>query len=158
MRIPITFVGSDGTGEEQAFPPNSQERYVRLKADFDNFRKRSQEEGRKLSQLGREAVLQDLIPLVESLERAIDASVKTGGQEGIREGIELVRQGLLSVLEKHGFQRIPTVGEPFDPRIHEAVAVLPSREVLANTVIEEVRPGFMREGKPLRPASVVVAC
>ena len=152
MRIPITFVGSEG------FPPNSQERYVRLKADFDNFRKRSQEEGGKLSQLGREAVLQDLIPLVESLERAIDASVKTGGQEGIREGIELVRQGLLSVLEKHGFQRIPTVGEPFDPRIHEAVAVLPSREVLANTVIEEVRPGFMREGKPLRPASVVVAC
>ncbi|MEW6442462.1 MAG: nucleotide exchange factor GrpE [bacterium] len=134
-----------------------EERYLRLLADFENFKRRSQEERKELVQIGRETVLTDLIPLLEHLERALDNSGSTGGQEAIRRGIDLIRQELLAVMEKNGLERIPTAGQTFDPRVHEAVAVVPGRGTETGLVIEEVRPGFRRNGKVLRPASVIVS-
>lgn len=148
--------------EKDATPPEAphedwKERYIRLRADFDNHKRHAEAEREQLSGMGKAKVLEDIFPLVEHMERAIRAAKDAGDSTGILEGIEMVYQELLRVLEKNGVERIDTVGEPFDPEIHEAVAVSPHPDYPADTVIEEVRAGFVKGGKLLRPASVIVA-
>jgi molecular chaperone GrpE len=133
------------------------ERYIRLRADFDNHKRHAEAEREKLTGMGKAKVLEDVFPLVEHMERAIRAARDAGDRTGILEGIEMVYQELLRVLEKNGVERIVTVGEPFDPEIHEAVAVSPHSDYPPDTVIEEVGAGFVKGGKLLRPASVIVA-
>jgi molecular chaperone GrpE len=133
------------------------ERYIRLRADFDNHKRHAEAEREKLSGMGKAKILEDVFPLVEHMERAIRAARDAGDRTGILQGIEMVYQELLKVLEKNGVERIATVGEPFDPEIHEAVAVSPHPGYPADTVVEEVRAGFVKGGKLLRPASVIVA-
>ncbi len=133
------------------------ERYIRLRADFDNYKRHAEAQREKLGGIGKEAILEDIFPLVEHMERAIRAARDAGGRTGMLEGIEMVYNELLRVLGKHGVERIETVGEPFDPEIHEAVAVSPNPDYSSDTVVEEVRAGFVKGGKLLRPASVVVA-
>ena len=133
------------------------ERYVRLRADFDNYKRNAEAQREQLSGMGKAKVLEDVFPLVEHMERAIRAARDTGDSTGILEGIEMVYQELLRVLEKNGVERIETVGEPFDPEIHEAVAVSARPDYPADTVVEEVKAGFVKDGKLLRPASVIVA-
>jgi molecular chaperone GrpE len=147
------------TDVARAEPPDEdwKERYVRLRADFDNYKRHAEAQREQLSGMGKAKVLEDIFPLVEHMERAIRAAKDAGDSTGILEGIEMVYQELLRVLEKNGVERIDTVGEPFDPEIHEAVAVYPHSNYPADTVIEEVRAGFMKGGKLLRPASVIVA-
>ena len=133
------------------------ERYIRLRADFDNYKRHAEAQREQLSGMGKARVLEDIFPLVEHMERAIRAARDAGDGTGILEGIEMVYQELLRVLEKNGVERIVTVGTPFDPEIHEAVAVSPHPDYPADTVIEEVRAGFVKGGKLLRAASVIVA-
>lgn len=133
------------------------ERYIRLRADFENHKRHAEAEREKLSGMGKAKILEDIFPLVEHMERAIRAARDAGDGTGILEGLEMVYQELLNVLEKNGVERIATVGEPFDPEIHEAVAVSPHPDYPADTVVEEVRAGFVRGGKLLKPASVIVA-
>jgi molecular chaperone GrpE len=130
--------------------------YVRLLADFENFKRHSRAERERLAQVGKEAVLGDLFPLMEHLERALEVA-EEAGDEGMLSGLKMVHQELISALQKHGVERVETVGRPFDPRRHEALGVVTRAGVEADTVVEEVSPGFMREGKLLRPAGVLVA-
>lgn len=133
------------------------DRYLRLRADFDNYRRNAEARKERLTGLGKETVLEDVFPLVEHMERAIRAAEDADGETGILEGLEMVYKELLRVLERHGVERVETVGTPFDPEIHDAVAVAPHREHPENTVVEELRAGFRRDGRLLRPASVMVA-
>jgi molecular chaperone GrpE len=133
------------------------ERYTRLRADFENYKRHAEAQREELAGIGKEKVLEDVFPVVEHMERAIQATKDASDQSGILEGIEMVYQEMLRVLEKNGVERIDTVGQPFDPEVHEAVAVTPHSDYPENTVAEEVRAGFMKNGKLLRPASVVVA-
>lgn len=146
---------NEAPGEEQR--KDWKERYVRLRADFDNYKRHAEAQKEQLTGVGKAKVLEDIFPLVENMERAIRAGRDSGDATGILEGIEIVYQELLRVLERNGVERIGTVGEPFDPEIHEAVAVSAHPDYPADTVVEEVRPGFVKGGKLLRPASVVVA-
>lgn len=132
-------------------------RYIRLRADFDNYKRHAEAQRDQLSGLGKAKVLEDIFPLVEHMERAIRAAEEAGDKTGILEGIKMVYQELLKALDKNGVERIETVGTAFDPEIHEAVAVSAHPEYPAGTVVEEVRAGFVRGGKLLRPASVIVA-
>lgn len=131
--------------------------FIRLRADFDNYKKHQESERDRIAGIGKEAVLQDVFPLIEYMERAIKAAGGAGDSTGILEGLEMVYREMIGVLEKHGAERIPTDGQPFDPKIHEAVAVIHKPGASENTIVEEIRPGFVRKGKLLRPASVVVA-
>jgi len=133
------------------------DRYLRLRADFDNYKRHAEAQKEHLAGIGKEKVLEDMFPIVEHMERAIKAAKDAGDQSGILEGIEMVHQEMVRVLEKNGIERIGTVGEPFNPEIHEAVAVTPHPDYPENTVVEEVKAGFRKNGKLLRPASVVVA-
>ena len=180
MKIPVNYSGGQGEAGGRADDPpaakagpagsepkkSEPERegggedwkamYVRLLADFDNFRKHTRNERERLAEVGKEAVLGDIIPVVEHLERAQQVAADAGDRVMI-EGLRMVLSELVAVLKRHGVERVPTVGQPFDPALHEAVAVIPREGAAENTVVEEVRPGFIRDGKLLRPAAVVVA-
>jgi molecular chaperone GrpE len=143
--------GAEDTNE------NWRDRYARLSADFDNYKRHAQAQKEQFSALGKEAVLEDVFPLVEHMERAIRAARDAQSGDGILQGLEMVYKELLALLDRHGVKRVETVGNPFNPEIHEAVAVTPGDHHPANTVVEEIRAGFVRNGKLLRPASVLVA-
>ena len=135
---------------------NWKDRYVRLRADFENYKRHAEAKRDQLVGIGKEEILEDVFPLVEHLERAIQATKDSGDRTGILEGIEMVYREMLRVLGKHGVERIGTVGQPFDPELHEAVAVTDHPDYPEDTIVEELRAGFKRNGKLLRPASVVV--
>jgi len=144
--------------EKEADAESWRDKYTRLLADFDNYKRNAEKERGRLAGTGKEAVLEDVFPIVEHMERAIDSARDGSGDEsGILKGLEMVYRELLSVLEKHGVERIRSTGEQFDPQLHEAVSVASSEEQPEGTVLEEVRPGFTRGGRLLRPAQVVVA-
>jgi molecular chaperone GrpE len=145
------LVGTDESREDW------KERYTRLLADFENYKRHAEAQREELAGIGKEKVLEDIFPVVEHMERAIKATKDAGDQSGILEGLKMVYQEMLRVLEKNGIERIDTVGEPFDPEVHEAVAVMSHADCPEDTVVEEVRAGFRKNGKLLRPASVVVA-
>ena len=112
------------------------DRYVRLLADFENYKRHTETQRERLSGIGKAEVLEDFFPLVEHMERAIRAARDADDRTGILQGIEMVYRELLGILEKHGVERIETLGRPFDPQIHEAVAVSPHRDGPAGTVVE----------------------
>lgn len=152
-------------GDETAL--DAENLYLRLRADFENYKRHANAERERLAGLGKEMVLEDLFPLVEHLERALQAAKEGAAKAGpgessglaevIIQGLEMVYRELLTVLTRHGLERIPTRGLPFDPALHEAVAAISRPGAEENTILEEVRPGFRRNGKLLRPAGVVVA-
>jgi molecular chaperone GrpE len=141
------------SGDDQGW----RDRYVRLKADFENFKRHAGSDKARLTSAGKDAVLDDIFPIVDHLQRAIQAAENAGDDSGILMGLEMVYSEFLGVLEKHGVRKIEALGEPFDPRIHEAVAVREHPEHPEDTVVEEVRNGFMRGESLLRPAHVIVA-
>jgi molecular chaperone GrpE len=132
-------------------------RCICLKADFENYKRHSEAERDRLAELGKESVLSELFPIAEHLERAVAEAKKRGANNGVVEGLELVQKDMERIFEKYDMERIPTVGECFDPEVHEAVAVIEAHDICEGTIVEEVKPGFRRNGKLMFPAKVVVA-
>ncbi len=128
-----------------------------MKADFDNYRKHAEAERDRLAETGKESVLAELFPIAEHLERAVAEAKKRKANSGIVKGLELVRKDLDKIFEKYGIERIPTVGECFDPEVHEAVSVMEVEGVCEGTVVDEIKAGFKRDGRLIEPAKVVVA-
>ena len=145
-----------GSREELA---DTEDRLLRLQADFENFRKRALRERQEAAQYGSQNLFKDLLSVVDNLERAIEHARESGGGDlaSILQGVELVRRELLGVLEKHDVTEIEALGKPFDPALHEAMAQVESGTVPPNTVIEVLQKGFQLRDRLLRPARVIVA-
>ena len=137
----------------------TQDRLLRLQADFENFRRRSTKERLEVSQYGHQNLVKDLLGTVDNLERAIGHARESGGGdlENLLQGVELVQRELLTVLGQHGVTRVAAVGKPFDPAVHEAMAQAPDATVELNTVLEELQTGYQLRDRLLRPARVIVA-
>jgi molecular chaperone GrpE len=133
------------------------ERWVRERADLENLRKRAARERQDALLHGNETLLRDLLPVVDNLERAVEAAREGGNGKPIVEGIELVLKAFLDVLERHGVARMAARGAPFDPSHHEAVAHVESHEHEPNLVIDEHQPGYRLRDRLLRPALVTVS-
>jgi molecular chaperone GrpE len=134
------------------------DRFLRTRAELENVLRRQERERIELSKYASEALARDLLTSVDDLERAIEHSSGSGVPDAsLMAGVELVRKGLLSALEKHGVVRIASLGEPFDPNRHEAVAMVDAGAAAPNTVVAEHRPGYLIGDRLLRPAMVVVA-
>ena len=135
------------------------DRWVRLNADFENFRRRTLREREDAYQYGHEKLAKDLLPAVDNLGRAIDAARKSGigDLESLLQGLELVQRDLESVLGRHGVTEVEAQGQPFDPSVHEALAQVPDDSVPANTVVQVFQRGFRLRDRLLRPAQVVVS-
>lgn len=132
--------------------------YVRQRAELENVVRRHEREKGERARYAAEPLAKDLLPTVDNLERAIEHAQLNGGDEtGILEGVEMVYQGLLAVLQQHGIRRIDALGQPFDPSQHEAVAIVESEEHEPNTVVAEHRAGYRLEDRLLRAAMVAVA-
>ena len=137
----------------------TQDRLLRLQADFENFRRRATKERLEVSQYGHQNLVKDLLGIVDNLERAIDHARQSGGGdlESLLQGVELVQRELLTGLGKHDVVRIEAVGKVFDPAVHEAMAQAPDDSVEPNTVIEQLQTGYQLRDRLLRPSRVVVA-
>jgi molecular chaperone GrpE len=127
----------------------------RLKAEFDNFRKRNDRERQTIAAGATREVVRDLLPVMDNLERAVAALGDQG--EGIVAGLEMVRGQLAGLLTGHGVEEIPAHGEPFDPTVHEAIAQVPAPDHPEGTVVEVVEKGYRHSEHVLRPTRVVVA-
>ncbi len=137
----------------------TRERWIRLNADFENFRKRTLKEREEAYRFGHQALAKDLLPAVDNLERAIDAARKSGvgDLDSLLQGLELVQRDLGLVLAKHGVTEVEALGKPFDPSLHEAIAQVSDPSVPPNTVVQVYQKGYRLLDRLLRPAQVVVA-
>ena len=137
----------------------TQDRFVRLQAEFDNFRRRSLKERQESLQYGHQNLVKDLLATVDNLERALGHSAEDASSdaESVVQGIELVKRELLGALGKHGVKVIEPQEEAFDPTYHEAMGQLPHASLAPNTVVEVLQKGYMINDRMLRPARVLVA-
>ena len=134
------------------------EQHLRALAELDNARKRLHREKEEFVRYAAESVIRTLLPIVDSLDQALVAVDKQSDPTAVIKGVHLIYRQLLGLLEKEGVKRIPTVGEPFDPHKHEAVAQVEAADGVADhTVAEEIQVGYTMHGKVLRPAMVKVA-
>ena len=131
------------------------DRWLRERADVENIKRRAVREKQDAIRFGSEALLKDLLPVIDNLHRAL-AAVKTGREnDPIVQGVQLVLRGFDDVLERHGVKVVPAHGEPFDPTRHEAISHVES-DAPANTVIGEHQRGYVLHDRLLRPALVTV--
>jgi len=133
-----------------------QDRLLRTAAEFDNYRKRIDRERRDQADAAKADAIEDLLPIIDNLERALQAPVGTD-VEGYRKGVELVHQQMTDLLRRRGVKPIQSVGTDFDPRVHEAVVHEVSADHREGEVMEELRRGYMLGERLLRPAMVKVA-
>ncbi len=131
--------------------------YIRLAADFDNFRKRQEQERECLLKYGAEDTVKKLLPILDTFERAQKSFKDIDDPEKLKESFLAVEKQFMDALEKLGVEKIETLGKEFDPNMHEAVMQTPSDEHPDHTIIAELQTGYKLCDKILRPALVNVA-
>lgn len=133
-----------------------EERLLRLTADFDNFKKRVEREREAQTRHAGAQLVGRLLPVLDNFERALSAARKASSDPAFHDGIALIFRQLLDELRKEGLSAVDTVGEPFDPEVHEAVATTIDPGLPSNTVVEELQRGYLLHERLLRPALVRV--
>jgi len=137
---------------------DTKDRYIRSRAEFDTFRRRMADELNLAREAGLDSVVIPVLSVYDDLERAVMAASATPDPSTILPGVVAVRDGLIRNLEALGIRRVGNVGEPFDPQLHEALAVVPPSARIGENVIAEVYEiGFVKGDRLIRPAKVVVA-
>jgi len=129
---------------------------VRLQADFDNYRRRTEKERDQARHRGVENLIEQLLPVLDGFDRAL-AAHDDPAYEDYRKGFELIRKQLWDLLAKQGVHRIESVGKEFDPNVHHAVEHVPTNDYPDGAVIDEFQPGYTFHHRVLRPAMVRVA-
>ncbi len=131
---------------------------VHLKADFDNYRKRAQKEIASAARVGELEAVKKFIPAMSNLERALAAAgTLEGPAQALAEGVKQIHHQLVGILTSLRIERIPGVGTPFDPTLHDAVAATSSPDVPPGTVVDEFEAGWQADGRALVPAKVRVS-
>ena len=136
-------------------PPAPDDAYLRLAADFDNYRKRVAREHAELTARANERLVNELLPVLDDLERALEAAAEHE-EAKLEEGVQLVHRSLASLLERHGLKEIDTDGA-FDPHVHEALLAQPAEDAEEGSVLQVLQKGYRLGDKVLRPARVIVA-
>ncbi|MFC4022743.1 nucleotide exchange factor GrpE [Oceanobacillus longus] len=130
-------------------------RLIRLQAEFDNFKKRSQKEKEADRKYKSQELINDLLPAIDNFDRALQVEV-TEANSSLFEGITMVYNQLQDALKSQGVEVVETVGKPFDPNLHHAVMQIEDNEKESNTVVEELQKGYMLKDRVIRPAMVKV--
>ena len=129
-------------------------RYLRLQADFENFRRRTRQEKEELAAVVTQNLLKDLLPFLDNFERALAAGGNDEG--GLRAGVEMMYKQLVEALKKEGLEYIETKDKPFDPNFHQAVMRVEDAEKEDGTIVAELQKGYMVKGRVIRPSMVQV--
>lgn len=149
--------GQDELARLKTEVEETQQRFVRAQADFDNFRRRTQKEKEELAKYASMKLVTELVPVIDNFERAM-ATVPEGTEsESFSKGIQMIFRQLETVLNNEGLTAMDTVGQPFNPEFHQAIMQVESDEYEEGTVVEEVQKGYMLKDKVLRPAMVKVS-
>ncbi|MCD6185146.1 MAG: nucleotide exchange factor GrpE [Deltaproteobacteria bacterium] len=136
----------------------SYDKFLRISAEFDNYKKRSAREMDEFRKFANESLLIKLLPVVDNLERAIDLiKEKKSSKNGMAEGIELTLKEIINVLESFNVNSFESLNKTFDPNFHQAVMQEETEDVQENIVIKEFQKGYMIKNRLLRPAMVVVS-
>jgi molecular chaperone GrpE len=134
-----------------------QDKYMRLAAEFENYKRRAQRDQSDAIRYANESLLKNLLPTLDNLERAIKSGTDAGASGALIEGVELTHKQFLETIEKLGVRQVTSTGAEFDPNIHQAVAQVESETAAPNTVVEEFQKGYFLHDRILRPAMVTVA-
>jgi molecular chaperone GrpE len=135
----------------------AREAALRAAAEAQNARRRADQDVEKARKFALERFAGDLLPVVDNLERAVDAASETDAAQAIVEGVDLTLRSLLDVLGKFNVEQVNPVGEPFDPQLHQAMTIVPNPDMEPNTVMDVMQKGYTLNGRLLRPAMVVVS-
>ncbi|MEM3637893.1 MAG: nucleotide exchange factor GrpE [Conexivisphaerales archaeon] len=127
-----------------------------LQADFENYRKRIEKERMEDAKIGELRLIVKILGLLDEFELALEAMKKSDDKQQVLKGLEALYGKFINLLNKEGVQSIPALGMDFDPSIHEVVGSVPVETSMVGKVVEEVRKGFMFEGKVLRPSAVKI--
>lgn len=129
---------------------------LRAAAEAQNVRRRAEQEADKARKFALEKFVKELLPVVDSLEKALE-SMQDGASDVHREGVSMTLKMQLDVLNKFGVESVEPHSEPFDPQVHEAMAMVPNPELEPNTVMDVMQKGYLLNGRLVRPAMVVVS-
>ncbi len=132
------------------------EKYLRLQAEYDNYRKRTQREKAADLTYKSQKLATELLPVIDNFERALQTASDDEAVKSFFEGMEMIYRNLLTVLEAEGIEVIPAVGEVFDPTMHQAVMQVQDDQYDSNIVVEELQKGYRLKDRVLRPAMVKV--
>jgi len=127
-----------------------------MQADFENYRKRTEKEMREIEENSSKGLVVRLLSVLDELDLAVKHAKDDAGRTELQEGVEMVRKNMYSVLESVGLRKIDSVGEPFDPSMHEAVAKVQGSSPGPDIVVEELRTGYTFRGHVIRPSLVKV--
>ena len=130
---------------------------LRAQADAVNVKRRAEQEVDKARKFALERFVSELLPVVDNMERALEAAGTDEAVKPIVEGVELTQKSLIDALQKHGVETIDPMGEPFDPQIAQAMSMVENPEVEPNTVIAVMQKGYQLNGRLVRPAMVMVS-
>ena len=130
---------------------------LRKQAEFDNYRKRVERERQMVSEAAASSIIEELLPLMDDLERALKTEAVGDAAEAYRRGVELIYRQLEEVLRKRGVRPLDSLGTDFDPYYHQAVSHEPAEGRRDGEIIEEFRRGYMLGDRLLRPSMVKVA-
>jgi molecular chaperone GrpE len=145
-----------GEPRDESGDDDLHDRFLRLRAEFENFRQRSSRELAEEGGRAARALMTKLLPLLDALEGALQAPA-AGEAAAYRDGFAQIHNQLIGLLESEGVEEVPGVGSPFDPELHDAVGETKSTDVASGRIAEVVRSGYIMNGHLLRPALVLVA-
>jgi molecular chaperone GrpE len=152
-----TAPSADPLAEARAEAARMKDQWIRTAADFDNFRKRARRELEDVRKAGKEDLLKEFLPVFDNLERAIQSAQRAQDVKAVADGLHMILRQYLDTLGRAGISKVPTVGNQFDPAVHEAIQQVESDEHSPGTVVAEVQPGYTQGERLVRAAMVVVA-
>ena len=145
----------DEAASARAEAKEYQDKYLRLYADTENYKKRMQREAVESRKFNNEAIIKELLPVLDNLERALSHAGDSG--EGIVDGVKMVRKQLADCLTRFGVTEVNNPGGKFDPNVEQAIAQVESEDHESGTVVDVVQKGYLLNERLLRPAMVTVA-
>lgn len=134
-----------------------QDQVLRLKADYENTKKRLERDKLEAIKFANERLLADVLPVVDNIDRAVESLAEGHDPEKVKDGLKLAQDELHKILELHGVEVVKSVGAPFDPRLHEAVAVVEKDDAEDGKIMDEIQRGYLLNGRLIRPSRVRVA-
>ena len=143
--------------EAEAKIGECKEQILRLRADFENTKKRLERDQAEAIRFANERLLIEILHVADNFDRAMTSLSEGHDPEKVKEGLKIAQDDLHRVLERHGVEVVKSVGEGFDPKIHEAVAVLEKEDVPEGQILDEIQRGYLLNGRLIRPSKVKIA-
>lgn len=158
MDVDQTVIEEAETNEEQLQKQldESEDRYLRLRADFDNFRRRVNLDREAQEKYRAQKLVTELLPVLDNFERALQMTPEQEETKSLLQGMEMVYKTLVAALESEGVKPIETVGKPFDPTVHQAVMTDSDDSAESNSVLAELQKGYTLKDRVIRPSMVKV--